>query len=234
MPRRARLLYGSLQPDATSAFLLLPDGGGEHVDGGGGAPPPDDKPDRGYPPDTPVDQMTEPQQTAYWRDIARKHEARAAKDLQWRKDNEAKVVEHDKLVAASRTEQEKALEAAKATALAEGRQVGAAGLVQQVIAAELRAASKGEISAESAAKRVAFLDKAMFLGADGQVDMAKVGEWVTEQVPAPAAGGEKKKLPVGFPDLGQGQRGNGAKPSGKEAGLAEAEKRFGKPAAQSA
>jgi hypothetical protein len=240
VPRRPRLLFGCLVPGSTRPFLLAPDGegapaGGAGGEGGGGTPPPPGNGPDGFPQGVPLAQMNDGQRAAYWQHYARQHEGRAKELATWQAENKAKVEGFNALEAASKTEAERAVETARTAALAEGQKAGRAEAVPHVIAAELRAASGGAITAEAAAKRTAYLDKTAFLGADGAIDMAKVTEYVTGEVGAagPGTGGGGAPLPNGFPDLGQGPRG-GAKITGKEAGLAEAKKRFGDKAAASA
>lgn len=251
MPRRPRLLFGVLQPDSTVAFLPLPhspeggvEGGGGGAPGTGGAPPAPAPPaappaDTGFPPNTPLAQMNDGQRAAYWQHYARQHEDRAKELLAWQSANKQKVEGYDQLLTASQTEQERAIEAAKAAALDEGRRSGREEIVPQLVAAEFLAAAAGRLTRDQVTELLAPLDKKWFLTDAGAVDAAKVAGYVAQVAgvvapgPAGGAGGAGAGLPKGFPDLGQGQRG-GTKTTGKEAGLAEAEKRFGKPAAQRA
>lgn len=245
--RRPGLLYGCLTPGSTGPILLLPHNPESGGTGGAQGPPantgtdpaagasgPSGSADNGFPGGTPVEAMNPTQQAAYWRHHARKHEDRAKESDAWRKANEATVAEHARMVEANRTESEKALAAATATARAEGERAGRAETIPQLVAAEFRAATG--LTAENVADLLAPLDKTYFLAQDGSVDTAKVTDYCTKNATLVGGGTGEKKLPNGFPDLGQGNRGNsGAKVTGKEAGLAEAEKRFGKkPAAQSA
>lgn len=204
-------------------FVPFPEGEGATGDNGGGAggtgaPPASPN---GFPPGVPVEQMAAGEQTAYWRHYARQHEARAKEATEWRKANEATVAEHAKLVEASRTEAEKALAEATAKAKAEGERAGRAETIPALVAAEFRAATG--LPADKVAELLAPLDKTYFLAADGTVDAAKVTSYCTTN--AALIGTGERKAPAGFPDLGQGNRGNQNKPSGKEAGLAEARKR---------
>lgn len=250
---RPRLLFGALQPGSTAPFLLYPTNP-EGLAGGGQVPPvqpppaappvpvfqppavappavpaqPDPTRD-GYQANTPLEQMTVEQQRNYWQAYARKHEGNNRELAGWKRDNEAKVAAHDRLVAASATEQDKAVEAAKAEAVKAGR----AEMVPQLVAAEFLAAAAGKLTREQVTQILAPLNQTYFLAADGTVDTAKVTDYVSKVAgTAPAAGGGANgghQLPAGFPDLGQGARG-GTQVTGKQAGLAEAERRFGKKA----
>lgn len=163
--------------------------------------------------------MTPEQREKYWQAYARYHEdAHKGLAAKW-KEAEPKLQQYESVVAASRTDQEKAVDAAKA----EGARAGSAALIPQILAAKLEAASGGRITAEDAAARVAFLDKNLFLGADGLADTAKVEQWVKGQAGAlPPASGK----PHGFPpDMGQGPRGGNEPLTGKAAGEAMAKKR---------
>jgi hypothetical protein len=236
--RRPRPFLGTMHPGTTWNFALLPDDtGGETGTGGQQQTPPPANPggesgtgnegntDKGFPADKPVADMSTEQQAAYWKHHARKHEATARESYEWRKANESKVKQYDALEQASKTEQEKAVEAARNDAVKAGR----AEAVPQILAAELRASSGGSIDVDTAQKRVQYLDKSAFLAPDGTVDMTKIADWVKDQVgeqPRPGT----RKLPDGFPHFPQGQQHN-QPVTGKDAGLAEARKRFGTPAA---
>ena len=66
-------------------------------------------PDKGYPDDTPVAEMTAEQQAAYWKHMARKHENTAKA----RRDYDDVVAERDELKRATMTDGEKALAEAR-------------------------------------------------------------------------------------------------------------------------
>lgn len=244
-----RLLFGSLRPDTTAPFLLFPttpeigSGGGE---GGGTAPtPPPAAPpsapappspgagaegggDPAFPANTPVEQMTAQQQAAYWKHYARKHETTAKALAEWQNANKSKVEGYEALEAASKTEQEKAIEAARADASAAGR----AEMIPILLQAEFVAAAAGKLTREQAADLVAPLNPAHFLTSDGKVDTAKVSDYVGKYITAAAPPPPGGRLPNGFPDLAQGQKA-AATATGKEAGLAEAARRgFIKPPQQ--
>jgi hypothetical protein len=121
-----------------------------------------------------------------------------------------------------------------------------------LIAAEIRAAAGGALTAEQAAAIVAPLAPAYFLGTDGNVDAGKVRQYVAGLVPGaapPAAPAETAGAPPApawpgstppppapaggppaptWPGMGQGHRGT-PPPAGRDAGVAEAQRRFSKP-----
>lgn len=176
--------------------------GGSGDSGGGGS-------DKGFPADTPVAEMTDAQQAAYWKHQSRKHEntAKARGDYD---ELRARAAKADELEAAARTEAEKAVAAARKEAEAETRKALAPGLVR----AEFRAAAKGVLSDEQRDALLEDLDLSKYLTDKGEVDEAKVANKV--KAFAPAGNGRA--------DLGQGRRE--APPQRKGAGgIAEAERR---------
>jgi hypothetical protein len=99
------------------------------------------------------------------------------------------------------------------------RRQARAELLPQLLAAELRAASGGEITREQAQAVVAPLNPAMFLTAAGDVDLAAITAYV-EPIAAGMQGLEGLRT-----GLGQGQQGT-QPTSGRDAGLAEARRRW--------
>lgn len=71
--------------------------------------------DQGFPDDTPVADMTDKEQVAYWKSKARKHESTSKS----RSDYDAVVAERDKLKQATMTDNEKALDEARRAGRAE-------------------------------------------------------------------------------------------------------------------
>jgi hypothetical protein len=174
----------------------------------------------GFPANTPLEQMTAPQREAYWKHHARRHEDRV-KAMGDYAEVKAKAEQFDALAAASQSEQERAVAAAKAEGLAEGRRAAAATLVE----AAVTVAAAGRLTDAQRAALLAGLDRSAFLTTAGEVDTAKVTEFVNGLAPAQGAAGQP---PV--PDMGQGRRGH-ATASGRDAGLAEAQRRYGAPRA---
>lgn len=145
-----------------------------------------------------------------WRALARKHEDRA-------KANSGAAKELEDLRKQSMTEQERAVEQAKADA----RTATLAEVGGKLAAAEIRAALTGRMDSDRVTALLEGLNPAVFLGEDGEVDTGKVSKWVDGVAPKPDPDGNKP-----FPDLGQGRR-DGTRRTGADAGRAEAERRFG-------
>lgn len=123
-----------------------------------------------------------------WQSLARKHEQRA-------KDNAEKAKGYDELKKSSMTEQEKAVEQAKADARAELLRETA----PRLVSAEFRAVAAGRLTSEQVAELIEDLDMTKYLTESGEVDT----ERVTKKVDALAPKGDGKPV---FPDLGQGKR----------------------------
>jgi hypothetical protein len=189
--------------------------------------------------------MTTEQQLAYWRHQSRRHEDRV-KAMGDYDQLRATAAEYQKLVEGSRTEQERAVAAARE----QGRSEALAEAGGRLVEAHLRAAVTGRLTVEQADALLAGLDRTRFLSTAGAVDTDKVHAFVTAVIPpsgtpptpvsapavpaAPATGtatgtgtgtGEPQRQ---VPDYGQGRRET-TTPSGLEAGRAAARARFGKP-----
>ncbi len=150
------------------------------------APAADAQPDAAPDTDTPAAPETDWKAEAEkWKVQARKHEERA-------KANATAAKELDQFRQASMSEQEKAIETARAEARAEA--VTAMG--RRLVDAEVRAAAKGRIADVDAL--LDGLDRARFLGEDGEPDVKAINGWVDRLAPKKAV-----------PDLGQGARPNG-------------------------
>lgn len=171
-----------------------------------------DTPDRGFPANTPVADMTAEQQVAYYKHQSRRHEERA----KGRDDYDQVKAELATLKASSMSEQEKAVAEAKAAGRSEALTEANHGAAQAILRATLAARGK---SAEDIQDIVGAVNPAAFMGKDGVLDTDKVATYAGK-IAGPVGAG------VG-PDMGQGRRVT-AKVSGREQGLAEAEKRFGK------
>lgn len=121
-----------------------------------------------------------------WKAQARKHEERA-------KTNASAVKDLEQFRQASMTEQEKAVEQAKADARAAAfAEVGA-----KVAKAEVRAAAAGRLADEQVDTLLDGLNLAAFLDADGEVDRDRITAFIDGIVP---------KQTDTFPDLAQGAR----------------------------
>ena len=173
--------------------------------------------DLGYPKDTKVEDMTVDQQAAYWKHQARKHESTAKS----RGDYSTIKKQLEELQRSAMSDQERAVAAARDEGRAEGRQAAA----PRLVAAEFRAAAAGrEVNGKpiNVADLLEGIDPTRYLTAEGDVDADKVARYL--DAIAPKATGSTGRA---FPDLGQGRREESPR-SGKEAGLAEAARRFGK------
>lgn len=140
-----------------------------------------------------------------WKAMARKHE-REAKSAR---------AELDKIREATQSEQEKAINAAKA----EGLKEGARSMASRIVDAEIRAAAAGRLDKDQLATLLEGLDRGRFVDDDGEVDTERVAKFVNGI--APKAGSQPRERI----DLGQGSRDD-AKPSAREQGKAEAARRF--------
>lgn len=173
-----------------------PGGGGQ---GGGSA---GEAGDLGFPANTPIAEMTVEQQVAYWRHQSRKHEARA-RDRADYDDLKAKADQYDALAAASKTEHQLELEAAKEEAAKAARAEERARAAGRLVEAEMRAAAAGRLTAEQLTAVIEPLDRSKFLDGDGEVDAEKVATFIASIAPAAADGGQQGGR---FPDFGQGRR----------------------------
>jgi hypothetical protein len=206
--------------------------------------------DDGYPANTPVAEMTHQQAAAYWRHQSRKHEDRvkAMGDYDALKQ---KADDYARLVAASQTEHEKAVEEARR----QGAASYAASTGSQLVESWVKAAAHNRLSDEGVNALLETLDRTKFLAANGAVDTDKVYAVVNRlvsQQPAPASAPQGQPaqpgqtggwaapppvvpppatppplVPSGAPDMGQGTRQTAA-PSGLAAGAEIARQRFAK------
>jgi len=149
--------------------------------------------EHGFPDATPVKDMTEGQQAAYWKHQARKHEDR----VKAMGDYDALKTERDALKAKHLTDDEKALDAATASAAEKARSEVRSEYAARLVAAEFRAANSGRIPAEKLATVLDGIEPTKFLTADGEVDTDKVQAFVDGIAPTKS---DK------WPDMGQGRR----------------------------
>ena len=165
--------------------------------------------DRGYPANTPVADMTDAQQAAYWKAQSRRHED-AAKS---RKDYDTIKAENEKLKAATLTESEKAIEAARNEGKTAGAQEASAKLLARIVTAEIKAAFKGARTDEQIAPLLAAINPTYFLAENGEdIDADKVTNYVAGLAPAGSNGTNK------WPDMGAGKRGPSTQAKGVAAG----------------
>lgn len=142
------------------------------------APEPPKPPDNGFPADTPVNQMTDAQQAAYWKFHSRKHEERVQayggltpEQVKELKDKQEKL-EYD---LASDTEKKIADARKEAEAATEAK------LFPQLATSKLEAAAAGRIDDAKLAAALAPLQASgmtYFRAADGTVDAAKVTAYI--------------------------------------------------------
>lgn len=159
--------------------------------------------------------MTTEQQVAYWRHHSRQHEDKY-KSLGNVDELRSKAQQFDALQEAAQTEQERAVNEATAA----GKAAGAAEAVPRLVASEFRVAAAGRLDAARLKAILEPLDLTKFVTTSGEVDEAKVKAFVDGIAPT-GSGTQQPNLGLG------GQPGAGAISKGREAGLAEAQKRFG-------
>lgn len=150
--------------------------------------------------------MTEPQQAAYWRDKARKHEDRV-KALGITPEQlaalRAKATKHDELERELMDEKDRKIADARTEADAAAR----ATYLPQLVAAEFRAAAAGRIDASKLDTILEPLDLNKFVGPDNAVDRDKLAAFVdgiADGIAPPVTGKS-----AGPPAHGQGVRTGG-------------------------
>lgn len=150
----------------------------------------------GFPDATPVKDMSEGQQAAYWKHQARKHEDR----VKTMSDYETLKAERDALKSKHLTDDEKALDAATTSAADKARAEVRSEYAARLVTAEFRAANSGRIPADKLTAVLDGIEPTKFLTADGEVDTDKVQTFVDGIAPTKS---EK------WPDMGQGRRSQG-------------------------
>lgn len=135
-----------------------------------------------------------------WKGLARKHEDRA-------KDNATAAEELEKLKAASLSDQEKAVAAARA----EGHKEASDKLTEKLLRAEFKAAAAGKLPEGL----VDAIDVKRFLTEDGEPDTGAIAKFVEDNA-LPETG-----TTTGVPDFGQGNRGPAAKTTTSDPLLAD-------------
>jgi len=171
-------------------FIRFADGEDDGKDGSKGGNPPADK-DLGFPKDTPLVEMTEKQQLAYWKHHARRHEgvanSRADYDQQkadaekWRQAQEEK-----------KTPDQKAIDAAAQTAAENARREERLKTAPRIVRAEFKAAAAEEgVSKELLAAFLEDVNHAVYLNEDGSLNEEKVSKRV--KALAASSGPKKQK-----------------------------------------
>jgi hypothetical protein len=204
-------------------------GGSEPAPEPASAPEPDAAPadaqptDPGYPANTPIAEMSPPQQAAYWRDKAQKHEKawRGVVDKNLTPDQVLQMQQRlSDIERQSLSEQERAIADVRESALAEGR----AAALQETNSTTVKALLEGALrmqgrTDEQVADTIRFLNLGAFV-TNGVPDTAAILTYAGTPAPGPGTGRA--------PDFGAGHRGSGLALSARQQGLAQAEKRFGK------
>lgn len=176
--------------------------------------------EKGFPENTPIAEMTVEQQAAYWKFQSRKHEsiARARGDYDELKTAKSEL---DELKKQGLSDAEKAVAAAREEGLAAGRAEATRELGPRLVGSHVLAAlAEKKVPTEQAKSLVEFLDHTKFLTETGEVDADKVTAYA-----AGVATGDGKQQH--WPDMGGGDRGPQLRQTDREAGIAEAQKRFG-------
>lgn len=179
-------------------------GGGAPPEGGESTAPPEPQPgdDRGFPAGTPVAEMTVEQKAAYWKHQARKHEDRAKASVR-AEDHQALKDELEALRQAQLSDQDKALEQAKAEAKSAGEAAAAQRYQRELVLARLQIATQQD---EGALK---YLDHTAFLTDSGEVDADRVAEYAELH----RAATPENPSGSGSRDIGKRGSHGGAKPS---------------------
>jgi hypothetical protein len=160
------------------------------------APPGPPAPPEGFPPNTPLEQMSVEQREAYWKHHSRKHEDRAKQfgDLtpEQLAELREKAARADALDEELASDKDKAVSEAKKAAKAESDATYQARLVRT----EFKAALKGRVPDEELDTRLTSitepLDLSKFLTDTGDVDTVKVSTFVDSIAPAKGTPPPKK------------------------------------------
>lgn len=129
---------------------------------------------RGFPAETPIEQMTAEQQAAYWKFQARKHENEAKSRADY-DDLKAKADELAQLKAANQTEQERALDEAREEARRQGENIGAERYLKDAVTSRFQFLT-GK-SDEDVAKAFAHVDAHSFVNDEGDLDIDALKEF---------------------------------------------------------
>lgn len=156
--------------------------------------------DDGYPANTPIVEMTAEQQAAYWKAQARKHETRVKQMSDYDALKQTSE-QYRTLVEASKTDQEKALDAAKA----EAREAAKVEFGTRLVDAQFKVAASGRLDEQQVTTLLDGLDRTRFMTDAGDVDAAKVKTYVDGIAPAQQG--------PGHVDMGQGRRQGSTAPT---------------------
>lgn len=184
------------------------------------APPQGDK---GFPEGTPLTEMTEAQQLAYWKHHARRHEdtVKAYKGLTPQQvadmQNELQEARDAKLSA-----DDKALKVVREEAAKQARAEAEAQYLPQIRAAQVQSIASGVVSGDRLSAFMELVDTTKLLDESGQVSEEKVMGYLTAMygtTPSQPAGPRWQNFSQYSPPPPPQKAGAG--------GLAEAQKRFG-------
>lgn len=182
--------------------------------------------DQGFPADTPLEQMSEAQRTAYWKHYARRHEdtVKAFKGMtpQQVADLQARV---DSLETEKLSADERALKAAKDEAAHAASAATAAEYGARIQELEVKSLAGTVLTREQLTAFMDVVDPAKLIGADGRADEAKVMDRLTTMF-GPNLGRTNTSGPR-WQNAGQYAPAAPRATPGA-AGRAEAERRFGK------
>lgn len=190
------------------------DGGDGGPSGGGGGN------DLGFPAETPIAEMTDKEQAAYWRHHSRQHESKYKDLLGGRKADEVKndLAEMEKIRREKQTPAEQALEDARRQGEEAGRQAALTTSAEAILRGALEVAGVKAADLDELAESV---NVARFI-ADGKVDTTKITNFAKRFGPSDTDDSKPRKR-----DFGAGNRGGGDKPAGfGSGGKAAAQQRF--------
>ena len=163
--------------------------------------------DQGFPENTPWRDMTLAQQVEYWQAQSRKHEGRV-KQMGDYDDLKTQAAEYAKLVEASKTDQERAIDAAAK----EAREATLKEIGSRLVDAQFTVAGAGRFSADKKENQdrvdalLENLDRSRFMKDDGTADTDKVVAFLDSVAPA-------QKQQEQHHDFGQGRRQGSTAPS---------------------
>lgn len=155
-------------------------------------------PTQDFPADTPVAEMTPPQQAAYHKAQSRRWEERAKARGDY-DDLKAKAEQYDALVTASQTEHERAVAEARTEADKAARADVTSKFTARLVEAEIKAAAAGRLTDPQLQALLPTLNHAAFLNAENEPDADKVSALVQSLTPA----APQTRTAT---DLGQGRR----------------------------
>jgi hypothetical protein len=186
------------------------------------APPPAD-PDRGFPANTPVAEMTTEHQVAYWRHYARQHEERANARADY-DTLKAKADRLDEVERQAMSEQDRAVAQARDAGRTEGRNAALSEANTNAVRAMLEVSlqARGR-TPEQVADMLKYTNFGSFVTENAPDTGAIIG--FVDSIAGPVTGGGGNG--TGTPDHGQGNRGPHGKATGIEAGAAMYRERHG-------